>query len=404
VQDVTFHHLNQPRERMKLAIGTVLQRGRYRLEAILGEGGFGITYRASHLYLAQPVVIKTLQEQLRCSEHLPRYREQFLAEARHLACFRHPGIVRVMDCFEEGNLPFIVMEYVPGHTLAALARPGKPLPTDYAIHYVQQVGAALRSVHGKGFIHRDVKPQNIIRRQGTHQVVLIDFGIAHLVTAEVGSPTVKVVSPGYAPLEQYKSPDQAAPTADVYALAATLYHLVTGYPPLAAPLREKEAVSSSQSPSQSPSQSHPQPAFPPGMETALHKGLALDAQNRPQTIREWLMLLPDSEAIRQLSRSRSKGIDSAKTQIISSSRSTSRSTPVRRDFSFRRRLGWTIGVALGLGIGVGAVLRVFQPFLPLLQQEQAFPAQPNWPGAVPLQPSSEQSSPSPMPEEVAPNP
>ncbi len=278
---------------MKLTVGKTLQNGKYSLDAALSQGGFGITYRATHTYLNQVVVVKTLNEELRRRADFHQFQQRFINEARRLARFQHPHIVRVSDCFEESGLPFIVMDYVPGQTLAELMH--GPLNESEAIHYIRQVGAALSVMHANNLLHRDVKPENIILRQGTHSVVLIDFGIAREFTAGVTQTNTGLLSAGYAPIEQYLPKYSWTPATDVYALAATLYALLTGQPPIASILRDSPRLAGN------PHASFRllrqlQPHLNPTVEQAILRGMALEAHQRPQTVTDWLALIPESDA------------------------------------------------------------------------------------------------------------
>jgi serine/threonine-protein kinase len=163
---------------MNSLVGKTLQSGKYTLEQELGRGGFGVTFKATHHYLDQPVVIKTLNESLQLHSDFARFQRLFHDEARRLAVCIHPNIVRVSDFFVEAGWPYMVMDYVPGPTLQAVVFSGQPLSEATAIDYIRQVGEALKVVHQKSLLHRDIKPDNIILRQGTQEVVLIDFGIA----------------------------------------------------------------------------------------------------------------------------------------------------------------------------------------------------------------------------------
>jgi serine/threonine protein kinase len=168
---------------MDALIGKSLQGGKYTLEQELGRGGFGITFRANHRYLGQPVVIKTLNESLRRDPKFAEFDRKFQDEARRLASCVHPNIVRVSDFFVEDGQPYMVMDYIAGQNLGHVVGTNNPLPENLAILYITQIGAALKAVHQKGLLHRDVKPQNIILRQNTQEVVLIDFGIAREFTS-----------------------------------------------------------------------------------------------------------------------------------------------------------------------------------------------------------------------------
>ncbi len=266
---------------MKLTVGVTLQNGKYVLDAALSQGGFGTTYKATHIYLNHAVVIKTLNEELRRRPDFSQFQQRFIHEARRLARFQHSNIVRVSDFFEESGLPFIVMDYVPGPTLAEISSQ-RPLKESQAIHYIRQLGAALTLIHANGLLHRDVKPQNAILRQGTESVVLIDFGIAREFTAGVTQTNTGLLSAGYAPIEQYLPQPKWAPATDIYALAATLYALLAGQPPIASILRDRIPLRDLRK---------TQPDLSPTVEQAILKGMALEASQRPQTVKEWLALL-----------------------------------------------------------------------------------------------------------------
>ncbi|MBW4561070.1 MAG: serine/threonine protein kinase [Mojavia pulchra JT2-VF2] len=264
--------------------GTTLQGGKYTLNQEIGRGGFGITFKATHHYLGQEVVMKTINERLRQHPDFAKFERQFQDEARRLATCVHPNIVRVSDFFVEAGLPYMVMEYIPGETLGnAFVLPGIPLPEATAIHYIRQIGAALQVVHNNGLLHRDVKPDNIILRQGTQEVVLIDFGIAREFNGGVRQTHTGMVSEGYSPIEQYLSQAPRTPATDVYGLAATLYALLTAQVPMPALLRDRE---------QMPTPRELQPYLSAAVNQAVMRGMAVESRFRPATVAEWLKLLP----------------------------------------------------------------------------------------------------------------
>ena len=230
--------------RLPLALAPGFRLHEYRIERVLGQGGFGITYLATDVHLNSMVAIKEyLPEEIafrtgdrsvspNASQHSDRYREgleSFLVEARTLATFRHPAIVRVARFFEAHRTAYMVLEY----------EEGQPFKTWWPAH--REIGEAgllelllplldgLAAVHAAGFLHRDIKPDNIQVRQGDGRLVLLDFGSAGQ-TVAVACQGAVVVTPGYAPLEQYGLGQQGAWT-DLYALGATLYWAVTGKKP-----------------------------------------------------------------------------------------------------------------------------------------------------------------------------
>ncbi len=272
---------------MDALIGKPLQGGKYTLDAELGRGGFGITYKATHHYLHQVVVIKTLNEALRNDPNFLEFQRKFQDEARRLAMCVHPNIVRVSDFFLEDGLSFMVMDYIPGPTLEEWVFPDRPLPEATAVHYIRQVGSALQVVHQNGLLHRDIKPQNIILRAGTQQVVLIDFGISREFTPGSTQTHTNMISSGYAPIEQYFVQEKRSPATDVYGLAATLYALLTAQIPTASILRERQPMTDPRS---------LQPHLSGLVNQAIMQGMALDLRYRPATIEAWLKLLPVSES------------------------------------------------------------------------------------------------------------
>jgi tRNA A-37 threonylcarbamoyl transferase component Bud32 len=273
---------------MNTLVGKTLQGGKYTLEQTLGEGGSGVTFRAAHHYLGQWVVIKTLNETSRRSPQFAHLEQSFRDEARRLALCNHPNIVRVNDFFTEDGVSYLVMEYVPGQTLDQVIFPDQPLPEALAIHYTRQLGAALQVVHRNGLLHRDVKPENIILRQGTQEVVLIDFGIAREFTPGVTQTHTSLISSGYAPIEQYIAQARRTPATDVYGLAATLYAMVTAQIPVASILRDRQPL---------PEPRSLQPQISAATNQAIIQGLAVEPEHRPQSLEAWLRFLPDSASL-----------------------------------------------------------------------------------------------------------
>ncbi|MEH2240406.1 serine/threonine protein kinase [Nostoc sp.] len=268
--------------------GTILQDGKYTLIQEIGRGGFGITFKATHHYLGQEVVMKTINERLQQHPDFAKFERQFQDEARRLATCIHPNIVRVSDFFVEAGLPYMVMEYIPGETLGdAFVLPGIPMPEATAIHYIWQIGAALQVVHNNGLLHRDIKPDNIIQRLGTQEVVLIDFGIAREFNGGVRQTHTGLVSEGYSPIEQYLTQAPRTPATDVYGLAATLYALLTAQVPMPALLRDRE---------QMPAPRELQPHLSAAVNQAIMRGMAVESRFRPATVAEWLQLLPGNGA------------------------------------------------------------------------------------------------------------
>ena len=218
----------------------------YNIETILGQGGFGITYLAMDANLNQKVAIKEYlpiemavrQDNISIhpvsSEHGEQFKwglERFISEAQTLARFKHPNIVRVLTVFRENNTAYMVMEYEQGRPLHEILKEKKTLAEDELKNILFPILDGLAQVHAAGFIHRDIKPPNIYIRQD-NTPVLLDFGSARQSFSEHTRTLTTMVSPGYAPFEQYvgKS-DKQGPWTDIYGLGATLYRAATGIPP-----------------------------------------------------------------------------------------------------------------------------------------------------------------------------
>ena len=272
---------------MSSLIGKPLQGGKYKLETVLGRGGFGLTFRAHQNYLDQSVVIKTLNEDHWQAPNLGDLQRQFQDEARRLAMCSHPNVVRVSDFFVEDNLPYMVMDYIPGRSLYDIVIPGNPLPVKAAVSYVTQIGGALQAVHAKGLLHRDVKPQNIMVHAQTGSAILIDFGIARELTQNPAQTHTSIVSEGYAPIEQYLPRAHRSAATDVYGLAATLYTLLTAEIPRAAVLRDRDPLIPIR---------QLRPDLSAGMVAAIEQGMNIELRDRPQSVGRWLTLLSQKSA------------------------------------------------------------------------------------------------------------
>jgi serine/threonine protein kinase len=221
----------------------------YRIESLLGAGGFGLTYLATDTNLNLKVAIKEYlptdwverapdhSVKSKSQEALETFnwgRSRFLEESRTLASFHHPNIVRVMRYFQANETAYMVMEFVAGLPLHEWIRRRRPLDEPTVLGIALPVLDGLEVVHAAGFLHRDIKPGNIFIR-GAGSPVLIDFGSAR--TAAANTELTTIVSPGFAPVEQYDSRGGQGPWSDIYALGGVLYWMVTGQPPIEAPAR-----------------------------------------------------------------------------------------------------------------------------------------------------------------------
>ncbi|NEP11655.1 MAG: serine/threonine protein kinase [Symploca sp. SIO2C1] len=266
--------------------GEPLQGGEYIIENKLGEGGFGITYKALYVPLNQPVVIKTLNESLQNDPEYPKYVQRFINEGQRVAKLSanpHPSIVRISNLFEENGLPCLVMDFIEGESLFDIVQRRKALPENEALEYILQIGSALSVVHKAGLVHRDAHPNNIML-QSNGRAVLIDFGIAGETASSQRSSKI-FANKAFAPYEQiYGRHTARKPTVDIYTLAASLYYAVTGQVPTSSLEQKLHNVSLL------PPQQHNQ-NLSDKLNRAILKGMKLEAKNRPQSMQEWLKLL-----------------------------------------------------------------------------------------------------------------
>ncbi|WP_147373048.1 protein kinase domain-containing protein, partial [Calidithermus terrae] len=275
-----------------LAQGTRLNRGRYTLGKVLGQGGFGITYLGADTQTRRPVAIKELFPEgstRRASQVIPptsllgggfsETMQRFEEEARTLARFDHPGIVKVFDVFEENGTAYMVMEFLRGQTLGKRIEQRGKLEPGEAEAVALKLADALEAVHGAGLLHRDIKPDNVFLTDDG-RVVLIDFGSARQFALGKTMNHTRLVTPGYAPLEQYGTAGKFGPYTDIYALGATLYHALTGLTPPAATDRIQNNLAV-----------RLPPATPDGLEHAVNRALEIRVGARPQTVAEFRALL-----------------------------------------------------------------------------------------------------------------
>lgn len=269
--------------------GTSLGDGRYMIEGVLGRGGFGITYVARHTGLGHLVALKELfpagarRNGLAVApaeaEAFARARDASLAEGRTLARLALPGVVTVLDAFEENETAYLVMVLLQGETLERRLA-GGPLAPAQVRRLADGLAETLEAIHAAGLLHRDIKPGNVFLPADGGDPVLIDFGSTRAFDLTGESRHDRLVSPGYSPLEQYAETARFGPPTDLYALAATLWHATTGQAPPAAPERA----------SGSPIPALPR-SVPASLAAALTAGLAIRAADRPASaaaLRAWL--------------------------------------------------------------------------------------------------------------------
>jgi serine/threonine protein kinase len=227
---------------LHLPPSTLLKQGKYRIIKTLGEGGFGITYKAIDVNTSLEVAIKELLPDrsskkgmtfIWSSSVTPQEKrkqlQEFKNEAESLSKCRHPNIVKVFDQFEENETAYIVMEFARGEPLSSILKKEKTLPESRIRSYLLQLADALKAIHANGLLHRDIKPDNIILNQ-QDKPILIDFGNARGFSGKTQKMTV-ALTPVYAPPEQNNSLGRFAATVDIYSLSATIYELLTGQLP-----------------------------------------------------------------------------------------------------------------------------------------------------------------------------
>ena len=277
--------------------------GRYEIVSVLGQGGFGITYRARDIQLGREVAIKeylptalamrqdrttVLPRSTKMAEDFGWGRERFVTEGRTLASLhRVRAIVQVFDFLEANGTAYIVMELLHGETLEErIKRHGRLGPEDID-RIVWPLLDGLEQVHNAGFLHRDIKPANILLDDAGNPT-LIDFGASRAAMAGRSTALTAIFTPGYAAAEQMTSAKQG-PWTDIYGLSATLYHAITGHTPPSAfdrmlddgyqPLAQLDPA-----------------GFARGVLAGVDAGLAVAARDRPQTIAGWRPILGMSEA------------------------------------------------------------------------------------------------------------
>ena len=280
------------------------------LEHVLGQGGFGITYLARDTNLDRRVAIKEYlpsdiarrrsdaAARPSTEAHAERYAlglERFLAEARTLARFDHPNIVRVYSVFEANHTAYMVMRFEEGENLATLLERCGTLSERKLADCLLPILDGLQLVHDSGFIHRDIKPENIYVRQDGSPV-LLDFGSARQSFGSTKTMTI-LVAPGYAPLEQYYGDAETqGPWTDIYGLGATCYRAIAGKAPLDSVVRAKGVLGSAREVLQ-PASEAGRGRYSERLLAAVDHALQLNDRDRPQRIADWRLEFADPSAL-----------------------------------------------------------------------------------------------------------
>ena len=305
---------NQPKEPVYLVPGTVLI-DRYILGQAIGAGGFGIVYHAWDMKLETIVAVKEFfmtrlvtraegQKDLiiakKAAEEFKYRKERFLAEARNMAKFgSHRSIPNVFEFFEENNTAYIVMERLYGMPLNKyLQQSSGKIDVQFSLMIANEVGNALKSLHEKGIIHRDVAPDNIYICAGKEiKIKLMDLGAAKL--ADSTDDVIDIIlKPGYSPTEQYDNSRNIGPWTDVYALAATLYVMITGVKPDESTNRKihDEVVP--------PRALNPQ--ISENLSNAIMKAMAIEKHMRFKTVQEFLSAINGERKIIPLAKEKKR--------------------------------------------------------------------------------------------------
>ena len=277
----------------ELQPGTILCGGKYTVEKKIGEGGFGITYKALQGGLNRTVCIKEYFPAGKCarathartvyvqgaSENIfEKYRQAFVKEAKMLATLHHPNIVEVIDVFDENNTSYMVMAFIEGKSLQSIVDSRGRLPYPEVVNYIAQVTNAVGYIHDRHILHRDIKPDNIMIT-ADYKAILIDFGSAREFEQDKTQVHTSMLTHGYAPTEQYTANSRKGSYTDIYAIGATMYFVLTGHVPLEAAARLTEPMAAPKD---------LVPDIPDEANRTILKAMQLKAENRHQTVQEFM--------------------------------------------------------------------------------------------------------------------
>ncbi len=328
--------------------------GKYRIEAKIGQGGMGSVYRARHLVTGKVVAVKVLLEDLAA---YPSFVERFLHEARAAAYVMHPHAINIMDCGREGEIVYLLMEYLEGETLTEVMRREGPFSPQRAARILTQICSAVAEAHAQGIIHRDLKPDNIILQHVAGErdyVKVLDFGIAKVLDEQKRgalpiSRRVFVGTPEYASPEQCnaKSPTVAS---DIYSLGVILYEMLTGHPPFEGDPMDVMLKHVHEEP---PPLRSLRPEVSPEVEAVVLRALRKDPASRPQSA--WELAEEFERAVRASAGRRTASLASRPTRMESPSASPTpsqervTSRPIRRRWGMALVGAFILAGASGLG-------------------------------------------------------
>jgi len=317
------HHLNSLKPGHKIHW--------YEINEILGEGGFGITYLAKDINLNHDVAIKEYMPtdlairgedgsvQPISSEKRSNYHwglDRFLEEAKTIAQFQHPNIVRVRSVFEANNTAYMVMDYELGESLHEILMRRKTLNEEDVNNIISPIIDGIKIVHAAGFIHRDIKPANIfIRIDG--DPVLLDFGSARESLGMTEQSLTSIVSRGYAPIEQHNTGNELqGPWTDIYSLGATVYRCIAGVPPSDA-IDRSASISLASRDTYVTAVELCEGRYSERLLTAVDKALQFKSQDRPQNISEWQFSFGGQQLNNSLSETLQPDTDATNSDLMS---------------------------------------------------------------------------------------
>ena len=275
----------------ELSSGTTLCGGKYVIEAKIGSGGFGITYLARHTVLDRKYAIKEFfmngyNVRNNTTNHVSlqgidfkdydRIKQTFINEARTLAHLNNDAIVKVIDIFDENGTSYMVMPFVEGTTLKRMVEKDGPMEYEIAVNYMVQICEALKYIHSKDILHRDVTPDNVIVTP-EQKIVLIDFGSARKFIDNKTQRQTTIVKSGYAPLEQHSARSRKGAFTDIYSVGAVFYYLLTGERPIDATERVLEKMAE-------PIELNPN--IPLQINSIIMKAMEMDGEKRYQSAQE----------------------------------------------------------------------------------------------------------------------